>query len=172
MALPAGGGGAAGEGLGRSRGGLTCKLHLAADGRCRPLLLVITPGQRADCAQFEAVLEQIRVPRTGSGRPRRTPDSLSADKAYSNRAIRSYLRRRSTRHVIPEKKDPVPRHPHPRARLPLRRGPRHPRQLDRRRRPRTGHRRRSTRHGRRLTPADRALRRARPTGRAGLPGCG
>lgn len=32
-----GGGGAAGEALGRSRGGLTTKIHLAADGRCRPL---------------------------------------------------------------------------------------------------------------------------------------
>lgn len=84
---------------------MTSKVHLAADGRCRSLSLVITPGQRADCTQFQAVLEKIRVPRIGSGRPRRTPESVSADKAYSNRAIRSYLRRRGIRHVIPEKKD-------------------------------------------------------------------
>ncbi|MEU8976720.1 IS5 family transposase [Streptomyces monashensis] len=100
-----GGGGSAGEALGRSRGGLTTKVHLAADGRCRALSLVVTPGQRADCTQFEPVLDKIRVPRTGPGRPRRRPDSVSADRAYSNGIIRAYLRRRGIRHVIPEKSD-------------------------------------------------------------------
>jgi transposase len=67
--------------------------------------MVITPGQRADCTQFEPVMEKIRVPRKGRGRPRRTPCSVSADRAYSNRKIRAYLRSRGIRHVIPEKKD-------------------------------------------------------------------
>lgn len=102
---PAGGGGAGGEGLGRSRGGFTTKLHLSADGRCRPLSLIVTPGQRADCTQFKPVLENIRVPRTGPGRPRKKPDSLAADKAYSNGPCREYLRRRGIRHTIPEKTD-------------------------------------------------------------------
>ncbi len=43
----------------------TTKLHLSADGRCRPLSLIVTPGQRADCTQFKPVLEKISVPRTG-----------------------------------------------------------------------------------------------------------
>ncbi|MFI1864264.1 IS5 family transposase [Streptomyces jumonjinensis] len=102
---PPGGGGAGGEGLGRSRGGFTTKLHLSADGLCRPLSLVVTPGQRADCTQFKPVLEKIRVPRPGLGRPRKKPDSLAADKAYSNGPIRQYLRRRGIRHTIPEKTD-------------------------------------------------------------------
>ncbi len=97
------GGRAPGEALGRSRGGLSTKVHLSADGKCRPLSLVVTPGQRADCTQFEPVMDKIRVPRLGAGRPRRLPDSVSADKAYSNSLIRSYLRRRGIRHVIPEK---------------------------------------------------------------------
>ncbi|MGW4437032.1 IS5 family transposase [Streptomyces sp. NPDC004596] len=104
-ARPPGGGGAGGEGLGRSRGGFTSKLHLSADGRCRPLSLVITGGQRADCTQIEAVLEKIRVPRHGRGRPRKKPDSVTADKAYSNGPCREYLRRRGIRHTIPEKAD-------------------------------------------------------------------
>lgn len=33
------------------------------------------------------------------------PDSLAADKAYSNRPVRKYLRRRGIRHTIPEKTD-------------------------------------------------------------------
>ncbi|WP_443054640.1 IS5 family transposase [Streptomyces sp. NBC_00691] len=102
---PPGGGGAGGEGLGRSRGGFTSKLHLSADGRCRPLSLIVTPGQRADCTQFKPVLEKIRVPRPGPGRPRNKPDSLAADKAYSNGPIRDYLRRRGIRHTLPEKTD-------------------------------------------------------------------
>ncbi|MFC9078207.1 transposase, partial [Streptomyces sp. NPDC057062] len=67
--------------------------------------LVITGGQRADCTQFEVVLEKIRVPRHGRGRPRKKPDSLTADKAYSNGPCREYLRRRGIRHTIPEKAD-------------------------------------------------------------------
>lgn len=102
---PIGGGGAGGEGLGRSRGGFTSKLHLSADGRCRPLSLIVTPGQRADCTQFFAVLEKIRVPRLGPGRPRKKPDSVAADKGYSNGPCRQYLRRRGIPHTIPEKTD-------------------------------------------------------------------
>jgi transposase len=48
------------------------------------------PGQRADCTQFEAVMDRTRVPRLDVGRPRRRPDSVSADKAYSNRPVRGY----------------------------------------------------------------------------------
>lgn len=91
--------------MGRSWGGFTSKIHLRADGRCRPLSLVVTPGQRADCTQFESVLEKIRVPRPGPGRPGKKPDSLAADKAYSNGPVRDYLRRRGVRHTIPEKTD-------------------------------------------------------------------
>ncbi|MFD7835255.1 IS5 family transposase [Streptomyces sp. NPDC059761] len=96
---------AGGEGLGRSRGGFTTKLHLSADGRSRPLSLIVTPGQRADCTQFKPVLEKIRVPKFGPGRPRKKPDSVAADKAYSNGPCREYLRRRGIRHAIPEKTD-------------------------------------------------------------------
>lgn len=71
MARPAGRGGAEDEGLGRSRGGFTSKIHLSADGHCRPLSLVVTAGQQADTTQFIPVLEKIRVPRPGPGRPRK-----------------------------------------------------------------------------------------------------
>lgn len=45
------------------------------------------------------------MPRPGAGRSRKKPDSLAADKAYSNGPIREYLRRRGIRHTIPEKTD-------------------------------------------------------------------
>ncbi|MFJ4800788.1 IS5 family transposase, partial [Streptomyces murinus] len=90
---------------GRSRGGLTTKVHLACDGRGLPLAAVVTPGNVNDSTAFDAVLEAVRVPRTGVGRPRRRPDTVIADKAYSSRAIRQTLRRRGIRAVIPERAD-------------------------------------------------------------------
>ncbi|MGW8327710.1 IS5 family transposase [Streptomyces sp. NPDC055897] len=104
-ARPPGGGDAGGEVLGRSRGGFTTMLNLSADGGCRPLSLVVTPGQRAARTQLEPVLEKIRVPKPGTGRPRKKPDRLAADKAYSNGPCREHLRRRGIRHTIPEKVD-------------------------------------------------------------------
>jgi transposase len=93
------------HGLGRSRGGLTTKLHLAVEHGQKPLSLVLTAGQRGDSPQFRPVLEGIRVPRLGSGHPRARPDRVRADKAYSSRANRSYLRGRGIKCTIPEKKD-------------------------------------------------------------------
>jgi transposase len=91
--------------LGRSRGGLTTKIHLACEQGRRPLSLVLTAGQRGDSPQFSTVLEAIRVHAPGPGRPRCRPERVLADKAYSSRANRIYLRRRGIRSVIPIKAD-------------------------------------------------------------------
>ena len=53
------------------------------------------------------MLDAIRVPRPGGGRPRTRPDRVLADKAYGSRANRAYLRRRGIRCTIPEKADQV-----------------------------------------------------------------
>ncbi|MFK4070558.1 IS5 family transposase [Streptomyces sp. NPDC029674] len=92
--------------LGRSRGGLTTKIHLAADSRCRPLAFVLTPGQAGDAPAFPKVMASLRVPRR-TGRPRTTPEMILADKAYSSRAIRTHLRQRGIRAVIPQPSDQV-----------------------------------------------------------------
>jgi len=91
--------------LGRSRGGLTSKVHLACEQGRKPLSIVVTAGQRGDSPQFKAVLEGIRVPRAGRGRPRTRPARVLADKAYSSKANRAYLRRRKIKCTIPEKAD-------------------------------------------------------------------
>ncbi|MFD1663405.1 IS5 family transposase [Streptomyces caeni] len=98
------------HGLGRSRGGLTTKLHLAVEQAQKPMSLVITAGQRGDSPQFQVVLGRIRVPRLGPGRPRTRPDRVRADKAYGCRANRAYLRRRGIRCTIPEKRDQIANH--------------------------------------------------------------
>ncbi|MFG2836502.1 IS5 family transposase [Streptomyces zaomyceticus] len=93
--------------LGRSRGGLTSKIHLACDGLGRPLAFVVTAGNTNDCTRFTAVMEAIRVPRIGPGRPRVRPDHVLGDKGYSSKAIRAWLRRRGIPHTIPERADQV-----------------------------------------------------------------
>ncbi|MFF9870426.1 transposase [Streptomyces sp. NPDC013953] len=79
--------------LGRSRGGLTSKIHLACDGRGRWLGFVVTGWQPTNvCTRFTAVMEAIRVPRLGPGRPRVRPAHVLGDKGYSSKAIRTWLR--------------------------------------------------------------------------------
>ncbi|MFE1885261.1 transposase [Streptomyces diastatochromogenes] len=73
------------HGLGRSRRGLTTKLHLAAEQGQKPMSIVVTAGQRGDSPQFEPVLDKVRVPRMGPGRPRTRPARVRADKAYASR---------------------------------------------------------------------------------------
>lgn len=93
------------QALGRSRGGLTTKVHLARDGRGLPLAVLVTPGNVNDSTVFNALLNAVLVPRTGVGRPRRRPDAVIADKARSSHAIRRMLRRPGIRAVIPERAD-------------------------------------------------------------------
>jgi len=79
-----------------------------ADGRGRALATRITPGQAADTRQLVALLDQISVARpAGVGRPRKRPDSMTADKAYSSRANRAALRARGIVTVIPQPKDQI-----------------------------------------------------------------
>ncbi|CAL9673232.1 IS5 family transposase ISBli8 [Streptomyces sp. enrichment culture] len=93
------------HGLGRSLGGFTTKLHLAVEQGQKPLSIVVTTGQRGDSPQFESVLEKVRLPRIGPGRPRVRPNRGRAGKAYASRKNRAYLRRRGIRCTIPDKAD-------------------------------------------------------------------
>ena len=93
------------EALGRSRGGLSTKIHLLADPRCRPLVRATTAGQRHDALAFEPLMRRLMVFRSGPGRPRTRPDRLLGDKAYSNRTTGAHLRRRRIAATIPKKTD-------------------------------------------------------------------
>jgi len=70
----------------------------------------VSPGCRQRSSsrpQFTVVLDAIRVPRAGGGRPRTRPGRVLADKACGSRANRAWLRRRGIRCTIPEKADQV-----------------------------------------------------------------
>jgi transposase len=84
---------------------LTSKIHLVADSRCRTLARVTSAGQRGDNLGLIPVLERVSVPRRGPGRPRTRPGRVLADKAYSSKASRAWLRSRGIGAVIPERTD-------------------------------------------------------------------
>ena len=93
------------EAPGRSRGGLSTKIHLAADRRCRPVARILSPGQHGDCPRFIPLMAAIRIARRGTGRPRTRPGAALGDKTYSSAANRAYLRKRGIKAVIPVKED-------------------------------------------------------------------
>jgi transposase len=75
------------------------------DGKGRPLVVMVSPGQAGDSPALLPMLAELRVARRGPGRPRTTPDLLRADKAYSSRGHRQHLRGRGIKAVIPEPSD-------------------------------------------------------------------
>ncbi len=84
---------------------MTCKIHLATDGKGRPLGLVLTGGNAADTSFFTTVLNTISVNDGGPGRPRCRPDRVLADKAYTSAANRRFLTDRGVKVTIPERED-------------------------------------------------------------------
>ncbi|MFJ9469776.1 IS5 family transposase [Streptomyces caniferus] len=89
--------------IGRSRGGLTTKTHLVADGKGRAPAFVLTGGQVADTIMLPDTLDEIRA----TGRPRQRPDRPLADKGYPSRANRAWLRERGIATTIPERDDQI-----------------------------------------------------------------
>src|SRR4029453_18796212 len=61
--------------------------------------------QRHESTQLRPLLDAIRVPRPGSGRPRKRPAHLVADRGYRYTTCRSLLRQRRIAHTIPERSD-------------------------------------------------------------------
>jgi len=93
--------------IGRSRGGLSTKVHQLVDGRGRPLVVALTPGQTGDSTMLQPLLAQLAVSRLGRGRPRTRPAALIGDKAYSSRGTRAMLRTRGIKAVIPQRSDEI-----------------------------------------------------------------
>jgi transposase len=93
------------EALGRSRGGLTTKIHLLAEPGCRPLARVTSAGQRHDSLAFLPLMDRLTVARRGPGRAWTRPGRVLGDKACSGGAISSHLRKRGIKATIPEPAD-------------------------------------------------------------------
>jgi Transposase DDE domain len=91
--------------LGRSRGGFGTKVHVRAEGEGKPLVFMLTGGERHEQTIFESLMERGVVRRAGRGRPRIRPERLVGDKGYSTEKVRDYLRRRGIAVVMPHRAD-------------------------------------------------------------------
>lgn len=78
--------------IGRSRGGPTTKLHMAADANGNPIDFEITGGEVHDAKAADKVIEKVGV-----------AESLIADKGYDSESIRDQSRRAGMNPVIPRK---------------------------------------------------------------------
>lgn len=87
--------------LGRSRGGLSTKIHTFADQATATVAVRLTGGQAGDNPQLMPLLGDYR----NGGRPWRF--RLLADKAYSHPSTRNQLRQRRIAHTIPQRSDQI-----------------------------------------------------------------
>lgn len=78
---------------------------MRAEGNGKPVMFVLTAGQRHDSIAFEQLMEGGSIKRTRRGRPRRLPARIVGDKSYGSRAIRQYLRRKNICYTIPHKEN-------------------------------------------------------------------
>lgn len=83
--------GAQNQAIGRSRGGLTSKIHLAVDGLGNPLTFSLTPGQTHDITQATALLDGPAA-------------FVIADKAYDAGWLIEFIEAQSAVPVIPPRK--------------------------------------------------------------------
>jgi transposase len=93
--------------VGRSRGGLSTKVHQLVDGAGNPLVILLGPGNGGDSPVLPHLLDHLQGDRQGSGRPRTRPDAILGDKAYCSRAHRTMLTRRGIQVVIPQRTDQI-----------------------------------------------------------------
>jgi putative transposase len=94
--------------IGRSRGGLTTKIHALTDQREAPVAVRLTAGQAGDNPQLVGLLDDYAGVCRDRGASARD-FGLLADKAYSHPSTRTQLRSRKIKHTIPERKDQIAR---------------------------------------------------------------
>ncbi|MEU3963218.1 transposase [Streptomyces buecherae] len=94
------------HGLGRSRGGLTTKLHLAVEQAQKPMSRSSQPGSAAIPRSSRRSWAYPSAP-ARAGPLAHPAGQGSCRKAYGSRANRAYLRKRDIRCTIPEKRDQI-----------------------------------------------------------------
>jgi len=75
------------HGLGLSRHRFGTRLHMATDSNGLPLAVEVTAAQQHKFAQFEKLMNAVRIPQP-RGRPRRRQAVVAGDKGYSYPRIR------------------------------------------------------------------------------------
>ena len=77
---------------------------VVVDGAGIPLGNYLDSASPAEVTLIETTLEQVAVPRSGRGRPRKNPDRLIYDKAADSDPLRTRLARRGIELICPHRK--------------------------------------------------------------------
>ena len=88
------------EALGRSRGGYTTKVHLAATDEDTAVEVLLTPGQAGDAPQFDALFDAATARVPGA-------EEVVADKGYDSWAIKGKVLDAGLAAHIPSKRTAV-----------------------------------------------------------------
>ena len=92
--------------LGRSRGGLSSKIHILCDGQGYPLDVVVTGGQAHDSTALDTLLMQAdKHLLNEAGESVLWPEALAGDKGYRADWIDEYLLELEIRPVRPSKEN-------------------------------------------------------------------
>jgi transposase len=75
------------------------------EGNGKPMTFILTPGQQHESTVAEGLVNQGAVHQHKRGHPRCRPKRIAADKGYSSRKFRTFLRRRGIRVTIPHKRN-------------------------------------------------------------------
>lgn len=79
------------QALGRSRGGLSTKIHMVVDSRGQPVRFILTGGQAGDAPQAIPLLTRVQA------------THVIADKGYDSNRILSFIHSQGAIAVIPPK---------------------------------------------------------------------
>jgi transposase len=83
------------QGLGRSCGGFSTKIHAVCDALGNPLDFIITGGEVADCTQFRELTKNLKF------------DFVLADKGYDSNEIVESITNTGAKAVIPPRKNRI-----------------------------------------------------------------
>lgn len=83
------------EALGRSRGGVSTKIHVAVDGVGKPTKIILSPGQDHDVNKAPELIQDSQA------------DKVIADKAYDSDALVAQIQAQGATPVIPPKKNRI-----------------------------------------------------------------
>jgi transposase len=93
--------GPADHALGRSRGGLTTKIHMLCDANRTPLRFLPSGGQTSGISDAQPLLKGVSIPSSQRACPRKRCKWLLADKGYDPEALRHYSDQYRIQSVIP-----------------------------------------------------------------------
>ena len=93
------------QALGRSRGGLSTKIHILCEGAGLPIAVEVTPGQTHEATMLEPLLSDVKIGGK-PGAPRKRFETVAGDKGYDGTELRQTIRDHGSKPLIPHRRRP------------------------------------------------------------------